>query len=218
MNIRLKRTLLSLFFPNRCPVCGEIISAQERFCVECSDKLSPFEGGFRPENTSSFTACYIYDENVIPAIKLLKDGVCGNADFAFGQALADKLREEGIAGHFDLLIPVPMTDKDKQRRSFNQSELLCRIIGSELNVPVCSDAVKKIRRTAPQKELSRELRIINLKGAFQADPSVINGKRVLVVDDICTTGSTISEVAAALISAGAPEVHAAACCKTMKNK
>ncbi|NLT09959.1 MAG: ComF family protein [Ruminococcus sp.] len=216
MNLRLRRTLLSLFFPNRCPVCGEIIGAQQRFCQECSDKLSPFEDDFRPENTSSFTACYIYDENVIPAIKLLKDGVCGNADFAFGQALADKLREKGIAGQFDLLIPVPMTDKDKHRRSFNQSELLCRIIGSELDVPVCSNAVRKIRKTVPQKELSRELRMINLKGAFTADPDTINGKRVLVVDDICTTGSTISEVAAALLCAGASEVHSAACCKTAR--
>ena len=219
MDIKLKRSLLALFFPNRCPVCGVIIGSMERFCINCTGKLTPYTGTSRPPHTKSFTACFVYDENIRPAIMLLKRGVCGNADYALGMYLAEKLRENGISDRIDLLIPVPMSRSGKAERGFNQSELICKVVGRELGIPTAKGAAAKIRSTLPQKSLGRMSRRVNVRNAFSVrKPEVIAGKRVLIIDDICTTGSTISELAKVLSSSGAPEVHAASCCRTQAGR
>ena len=166
MDIKLKRSLLALFFPNRCPVCGAIIGSMERFCISCTGKLTPYTGTSRPPHTKSFTACFVYDENIRPAIMLLKRGVCGNADYALGMYLAEKLRENGISDRIDLLIPVPMSRSGKAERGFNQSELICKVVGRELGIPTARSAAAKIRSTLPQKSLGRMSRRVNVRNAF----------------------------------------------------
>ena len=138
-----KRRLLHLFFPTRCPVCGALIGAMERFCAECTAKLSVYSGSFNIEGAESFTAAFDYDENVKPAIILLKNGTDGNAAYALGEALAERLKAEGIDKKTDVVIPAPMHKRDIRRRGFNQSMLIAREAGRVLGGEVPSYALAK---------------------------------------------------------------------------
>lgn len=219
MNSTTKRKLLQLFFPSRCPLCDNVIHHSSRFCLECRDKLIRYEGNFSIKGCSSFTAAFIYDENVLPAISLLKNGVCDNADFALGGELADVLSANGINSEIDIIIPVPMHISKKSERSYNQADLIAKIIGEALNRPVFSDAVMKSRITADQKTLNRISRFHNLKDAFTVVlPEIISGKQILLVDDICTTGSTLAVLTRLLLENNAASVHCAVCCKTPLKK
>ena len=219
MNCGFKRKLLHLFYPTRCPVCGEIINASESFCGECYKNINHYTGNFKVINAKSFTAAFVYDENITPAINLLKNGICGNADFALGSTLANKLERNGTAGLIDVIIPVPMYISDKRARGYNQTELIAKTVGKALDIPVSTQAVIKVRRTAPQKNLNRIMRTLNILKAFSvAEPKALNGKRVLIIDDICTTGNTLAEIAKILIKSGVKEVHCASCCKTPPTK
>lgn len=219
MNCGFKRKLLHLFYPTRCPVCGEIINVSESFCGECYKNINHYTGNFKVINAKSFTAAFVYDENITPAINLLKDGICGNADFALGSALAERLKGNGTAGLIDVIIPVPMYISDKRARGYNQTELIAKTVGKALDIPVSTRSVIKIRRTAPQKNLNRIMRTLNILKAFSvAEPKALNGKSVLIIDDICTTGNTLAEIAKILIKSGVKEVHCASCCKTPPTK
>ncbi len=219
MNCGFKRKLLHLFYPTRCPVCGEIINASESFCGECYKNINHYTGNFKVINAKSFTAAFVYDENITPAINLLKNGICGNADFALGSTLANKLERNGTAGLIDVIIPVPMYSSDKRARGYNQTELIAKTVGKALDIPVSTRSVIKIRRTAPQKNLNRIMRTLNILKAFSvAEPKALNGKSVLIIDDICTTGNTLAEIAKILIKSGVKEVHCASCCKTPPTK
>ena len=145
---------------------------------------------------------------------LLKNGIADNADYALGGALYDRLKEQGIIDRTDLIQPVPMTAEDISERGFNQAELICRRIALLSGLPV-SDSITKQTETLPQKTLNKAQREVNLRGAFiVAAPEKVKGKRVLLVDDVCTTGSTLAELTKLLRKSGAEEVHCAACCKT----
>lgn len=156
-------SVVHLLYPTRCPVCGEVIGKSERFCSECANSLTPFGGSFNIKGAESFSAAFEYNVKVSPAVILLKRGVCGNADYALGSALADVLRENGIAKKADVIVPVPMYRSDKRRRGYNQSALIARVISNELDIPLAEKAVEKQRLTARQKELTRDERAVNLK-------------------------------------------------------
>ena len=205
--------------PTRCPVCGAFIGAMDSFCHECEKKLIKYTGSFSIEGASGFTAAYIYDENSSKAVILMKKGICGNADYALGQALADKLRSDGIPVKCDVIIPVPMHRSAKSERGYNQAELISKELSRIFDLPVDSKNVIKSRRTAAQKKLNRIQRQSNLKGAFSIrDDTLIKGKTILLVDDVCTTGSTLRELTALLTEHGAKAVYCAACCKTPPHK
>lgn len=216
MNEKLKRKILHLLFPTRCPLCGSFIGSMERFCDDCDGKLHRYNGNYYIRGAAGFTASFVYDKNIVPAIMLMKDGICGNADYALGNELADRLEDDGTAAKIDVIIPVPMHRSDERARGYNQSEVISRIIGKRFGIPVADGAVVKIRRTKQQKMLDRKTRMLNVKGAYVVrSPETIFGKRILLVDDICTTGSTFAELTALILENGASEVRCAACCHTL---
>ncbi len=215
MSDKLKRKILDFFFPTRCPVCGELSGTFDRFCKDCKLKLHRYDGNYNVSRAVSFTATFVYDQSISPAIMLMKNGVCGNADYAFGNELADRLNEECVSDKIDIIIPVPMYRRDKKIRGFNQAELVAKVVGKRLGILVDSGSLAKIRRTKQQKSLDRKMRMVNVKGAYDVTvPEKIYGKRILLIDDICTTGSTLTELTALLLNNGASEVRCAACCKT----
>jgi len=215
MDKTLKRRILHFFFPNRCPVCGLFIGAMDKFCGECSDKIQPYTDSFTIKGASSTAAAFVYDRNISPAVMLLKNGVCGNAAYALGSRLADKLRDFGIAEKADIIVPVPLHNSDKRKRGYNQSVLIAKEISEALGIPVGDGLIIKTRRTHQQKRLNRHLRLINLKGAFSVpDPSRVKDKSIILVDDVCTTGTTLEKTTALLLECGAKAVYCAACCKT----
>lgn len=215
MNYMLKKRLIALIFPTRCPVCSKVIFPEEDFCAECRCSLTVYCGNHSIKGAESFTAAFEYNEKISPAIILLKRGIKGNAAYAFGKALVAVLNNHDISQKIDIIIPVPLYKSDKRERGFNQAELIAKEIGRILKIDVTTDIVEKIRKTNPQKTLTKKERRVNLKDAFEAAmPDKIKGKRILLIDDVCTTGSTLTEITGILRQNGAAEVHCAVCCKT----
>ena len=96
MRYTLKRKLLHLFFPTRCPICGDIIGAMERFCSDCAAALAPYDDKMSIEGAESFTAAFRYDDQVKPAIFLLKRGIDGNASYALGRSTRRQDKSRGL--------------------------------------------------------------------------------------------------------------------------
>ena len=106
-----------------------------------------------------------------------------------------------------------MTDKEEKKRGFNQSELLAQEVGGRLSIPVLP-ALVKIKDTSAQKELRGKDRATNLEGAFSCAFGQVKGRKLLLVDDIFTTGATADECAKVLLKAGAREVNVLTCAVT----
>ena len=108
----------------------------------------------------------------------------------------------------DLIVPIPLHPKRRRRRGYNQSELLARPLGAAKAVPVSVSGLKRTRHTVPQVGLGPDERHDNVRGAFEADAALIDGRHVLLVDDVLTTGATMSAAAEALLAVGAASVSA----------
>ena len=105
----------------------------------------------------------------------------------------------------DGIVSVPLNTKNLRERGFNQSLLMARVISKNIRVPLLMDALLKKRETPPQIGLSAKERLLNLKNAFEVKGN-IKGLRLLLVDDVMTTGATVTECSKVLIKAGAKEV------------
>ncbi len=109
----------------------------------------------------------------------------------------------------DLVVPVPLHLKRVKERGFNQSALLAKELGRKLGLPVCYDILVRGKWTEPQTRLNRGQRLKNVRGAFEApDAQRVRNRRILLIDDVFTTGETLSECARTLRKKGASEVHA----------
>jgi ComF family protein len=110
---------------------------------------------------------------------------------------------------YDLIVPIPLHKNRLRERGFNQALLLAREIGKAWKTEVDPFLLVKARPTPPQAALKGEERRKNLRGAFEVRrPERIEGKRVLLVDDVCTTGATLEEAFRTILKAGAQEVEA----------
>lgn len=110
-----------------------------------------------------------------------------------------------VSWQADVIVPVPLHPRRKRRRGYNQAELLAQEMARQLDLPV-SNALRRTRFTRPQVRLERGQRAANLEGAFQA-VQPLPGRRVLLVDDVVTTGATAQQCARALLASGADAVY-----------
>jgi ComF family protein len=114
----------------------------------------------------------------------------------------------------DMIVPVPLHHVSLRERGFNQAHLLSLAVSKRFGVPVRRSCLAKIRHTRPQSGLNRQERLTNLKGAFKVkDPGAVKGKNILIVDDVYTTGATVSKAAGALKEAGASKIEVAVLAK-----
>jgi ComF family protein len=109
---------------------------------------------------------------------------------------------------FDIVLPIPLHPQRERSRGYNQSELLVRELQKGLGWTSCASALKRKRQTRPQLGLTASERRANVRDAFGADSDRVSGKRILLVDDVCTTGSTLASAAEALLDAGAVSISA----------
>jgi ComF family protein len=124
----------------------------------------------------------------------------------FSDALARQVKHSGMLMP-DMIVALPLANKRLASRGFNQSALIADVVGRLLNIKVAHSAMLRIRETPPQAGLSRALRLKNIKGAFDCAGNV-DGKHIAVIDDVMTTGATLSEAAKVLKRAGAIKVDA----------
>lgn len=137
-----------------------------------------------------------------------------HANLAAGALLAQLILASVNAVEADVLVPVPLHRGRLGRRGYNQALELAKPLAASWRLPLAAAALSRVRDTAPQSELTAAQRRRNLRGAFVADASTVRGRRVLLVDDVITTGSTVREAARTLLAAGAAEVRVLAAART----
>lgn len=125
----------------------------------------------------------------------------------FGKILADRIRKTTKYNEFDMLISVPLHRNRERSRGYNQSLLISKVLSRELGLKEGSNLLIRVRDTGSQSALDRKGRVVNLKGAFRVcDEDAVRNRKILLVDDVMTTGSTIDECSRALKKAGAAKV------------
>ncbi len=219
--------LANLFYPQYCVACSR--RASDVLCRACFEAL-PLVGRPSCERCGAPAAFEVYGCNECRDRDFGFDGARAPLRYAgTGQELVHALKYGGYlrvvekvmaplmagsldgAERFDGVVPVPLHRSRLARRGFNQAELMARSVAKKINAPIL-DKIKVVRRTRDQVELSAGERRANVAGAYASRGPVAG--RILLVDDVFTTGATLSECAGVLRKAGAGEVYALTLCRT----
>lgn len=233
------QALLDTILPPLCHICRDFIpdAGTLHICPACRDRLPlvesplcpgcgiPFAGTgddhrcgsclTHPPHFDSARSRFLYEGPLRDLIHSFKYNQCIHLRYPLAL-----LALEGVAGfppdHTpQLIVPVPLHRSRLRQRGFNQAVLLGRVVAARLSLPLLPDALIRTRPTEPQITLSAAERRANVKGAFAVgDPALIAGKRVLLLDDVMTTGSTMDECARELKKAGAAAVVAVTIART----
>lgn len=178
-----------------CLNCGVSINDEADFCLRCQRTESVYKLNRSP---------LVYEGGAKGLIYALKFGGKKYIAKLLGAMMADTYLNSGMDA--EIAVFVPMSDAEKKKRGFNQAELLAREVGERLGLPVLP-ALVKVKETSPQKELTGKERADNLKGCFSvAYADWIAGRRILLVDDVFTTGATANECARTLLKAKVRQV------------
>jgi ComF family protein len=211
--------LLDLAFPARCPGCGR---EGPPICSRCAPALEArleLAGGVAIGLPSDVPApllqlewCAPFSGLVRRALHELKYGGETRVAVPLGEAIARRWRRVGAGG--DVLVPVPVHAERARRRGYDQAELIARAAGRALGLP-CAPILERIRATTAQFDLDRSTRATNVRGAFalrargtSARGNPLAGRWIVLVDDVITTGATLSACAEPLLAAGALGVSA----------
>lgn len=231
MMCRWLQNIIDLLLPPRCLLCGKVLSGENGLCADCFQKIrfisepicrrcgTPLPSG---RNGPSCAVCVsdknnpfrmlrsqvYYDDNSRPLLLGLKFyDKTENAPFLarWLYAAGHDIWQQGV----DMIVPVPLHPARLRHRRYNQAALLCAELAKLSGLPVDYTALQRHKNTRPQVEFNGRERTRNVKNAFSVSaPNVFKGKRVVVVDDVMTTGSTLRECALALLAAGAMSVDA----------
>ena len=208
MSVREK--VLDLIFPPKCPFCKAILEdPRAPLCPGCQASL-PWLEGSRAERKIDFAdGCFsplAYQGAVPEAVRRYKFLRVRALGKPFAQLMAQCLRDHLPQGA-DLICWAPLSKKRLRARGFDQARLMAEEVGRLRAIPALP-ALRKVRHTSPQSELEEEsARRANARGAYGLLPGAdLEGKRVVLVDDVVTSGSTLSECAAQLRMAGAAQV------------
>ena len=217
MKSKLAYRLLDLIYPTRCVFCHKFLPpGPVRMCEKCQQDLpfTPDGGHRRGDFFSECVSALYYEGSVREAIHRYKfSGVQAYAN-VFGTLVAECIYEN-LEGEYDILSWVPLDPGRRRSRGYDQAELIARFAGKRLlREPV--RVLKKKRGVHPQSRTGEpEKRRANIAGAYTVlDPALIRDKRILLIDDIVTTGSTLSECAKTLLLAGADDVRCATLAST----
>lgn len=204
--------IIDILLPKRCAGCSKIGTF---LCPACVQTIPPPE----PPKESYISAVFDYRHKVMKrAIWRFKyENVRGLANF-FGESLYGEIVGDlGESLHFSktevfLLVPIPLHTKRLRERGYNQSELIARsLLQHDVNklLELSVTSLTRTRATKPQARSDRRsARLANLAGAFKAEHSTVKGRNIVLIDDVTTTGATLSEARKALIRAGARSVYA----------
>ena len=238
---RFFHALLDVILPPICHICRSFIpnAGNLHICPTCRDRLPlvssplcvicgiPFTGTgsdhrcgaclTHPPHFDTARAHFLYEGALRDLIHSFKYNQ--NTKLRYPLAL---LTLEGVSELLpdhnpNLIIPVPLHRSRLRQRGFNQAVLLGRVLSRQLSLPMLTDVLVRTRSTEPQIELSAAERRLNVKGAFKVrKPDRVAGKRILLLDDVMTTGSTMDECAKELKRAGADVVIAATIARTAR--
>lgn len=228
-----RRTAADLLFPRRCPVCGgvampkgrlicpaclkrlsfvsspacmkcgkEIGSRDQEYCADCIRRKKSFTRGFALLN---------YDSRAAVSMAAVKyHNKREYLDF-YARAAALRFEKQFRQAGIQVIVPVPVHASRLKTRGFNQAAVLAERLSTELEIP-WEELLIRVKKTDPQKSLGSAERLKNLRGAFEAEQKAGKWERVLLVDDIYTTGSTAEICSRALLKTGVKQVFVFAVC------
>lgn len=226
---------LSLFYPTQCSNCLRYIKNFKYLyvCVECFSFIKKLEGNLcaicsKPMDSFYVAECLechqykkkfkqvkqvgVYEGALKKLIHLLKfHGKRKIADLLFKFIIANI--EDSFIDWPDVIVPVPLSRKVFRERGFNQTEIIGKKI-AKYKDKLFFNCIKKIRETLPQNRLGREERLKNLYGSFKTDIS-FEDMKVLIVDDVYTTGATMNEISKVILEKGAVEVRGLAIARSI---
>lgn len=218
----LLRRVRYVFYPRRCALCGAVVSPDTEICSRCGEAAHRVPlpiclycgcgvrdcacGKHRSRFAAAFASPFYYTGVVCAGIRRLKFQEEPEVAEVLGREMARFARRAYAGVRFDLVTFVPMTRREMRERRYNQSELLARAAAEELLLP-CVPTLEKLYETKRQRVLDRRRRSGNVFGVFEVtDAQAIRGKRILLCDDLRTTGATLTECAKMLRIRGAREV------------
>ena len=205
----IKNFLLEMLFPPKCILCGKLLQENEtdlcRICRVESPQCA--KNNLKFPFLDSWAAVWYYKGNIRKSLHRYKFRNARHYAPAYGRFVAMKLMQEHPDG-FDILTWVPVSRWRKFTRGYDQVELLAAAVGKELGMNPVRTLVK-IRNNRPQSRIAGAAkRRANVLGVYRVENSeMLTGKRVLLLDDIVTTGATAGECARVLLTCGAKEVH-----------
>lgn len=215
--------VLDILYPPACPSCGRLGYA---ICPSCRSAIVPIVSGdcricnrpleygdicascfAGPHHLERVYAATTYSGPIRDVIARFKYGNNRPLAGELAAIMARRLAGEAITS--SLIVPVPLHRRRAKERGYNQSELLARGLAKLLQLPVATRALERIVDTRSQVGLKENERLANVKNAFRADPALVAGQDLLIVDDISTTGATLAACARECKRAGAKTVRAA---------
>jgi ComF family protein len=221
-------TCLNFLYPPACVSCKEITLEDSLLCHSCWQKfkfISPpfcnacgFPFAFEIENNALCGKCikspprynqarylFKYDESSKKLIHALKYNDQTYLARIFAKLLFNSYKQDILK--YDVIAPVPMHWLKRMFRMYNQAMLLAQEISSISGLPVINDNLQKVRWTKAQSSLDKNARLSNLQGSFKVkNPDFFKGKKVILVDDVLTTGATVKECAKLLKKSGASQI------------
>jgi len=186
---------LPKLLPPLCPKCG-ITQASGMLCFNCRKRPGVIDGIRSP---------FCFEEVIRKAVHELKYKHLKVLSLCFAELLAEYLEEHNLPG--DILVPVPLHRRRLRKRGYNQSLLISRDLGKLIMMPVLADCLVRVKDVQPQvKMVTAEDRWSNVVDAFICRDGRVNNKRIVLIDDVCTSGATLESCAVALKKQGAISV------------
>lgn len=218
--------LVDLLYPRRCPVCDDVLGPGRYICEECRGQLVHIKeprcykcGKHLADDSLEYcTDCskgrHIYDQGLAlydyPSVSktIYRFKYSNRSEYSkyLGIELARHLGPQILSWKPDVIIPVPLHKKKLQKRGYNQAGLLAKELSKCLDIPYYDRLILRQKNTVPMKELRGSERQINLKNAFIVGDNDVKLSKVVIVDDIYTTGATIDAIARVLKEAGVQKV------------
>lgn len=208
--MRLFPWLLDLIYPPKCAFCGKLLGKDETdLCAKCRKGLPEVSGSIKRGEAfrQCWSVCY-YEDVVVDSIHRLKFNGMQQYARVYGRLIAMLLLRGKVK--FDVLTWVPISSKRRRKRGYEQTKLIAKTVAAELGC-ACVQTLSKVRDNPPQyTQKSAAERRGNVLNAYRAvRPDRFRGKRVLLIDDVITTGATLSECSKTLLMAGAAQVECA---------
>ena len=194
-------------YPSVCGFCNKILE-DGYICDECKQNIKCISSEYIPfVQTSYFDILYCSYEYAEVVRKKMLDYKFNHKKYlckTFAENMIDKLKNRTDL-KYDVIIAVPTSRKRKLQRGYNQSELIAKLVAKAIKIPYEKNVIIKAKHNATQSKLGRNERIENVKNVFKITKDV-NNKKVLLIDDIYTTGATVNECSKLLKKAGATNV------------
>lgn len=193
----------SFLFSNNCYLCSKNIGNKKYLCDKCFEKLEKYKC------ESNYKSIKKYDKNKLEFLflfeykkyirKLILNYKFKDKSY-IGKVFAEYINRNKFCclklKSYDIIIPVPMSIKNKLLRGYNQTEIISEDISKSLKIKFIKDGIKKIKKTKRQSSLTREERLLNVKNAYKINENYLSyfeNKSIIIFDDIYTTGATIDE-------------------------